>query len=156
MGYTFKALFTGSVLFFLITFSNFKISAQDHIFPEFVGTWTLDSVQVTEVMPDSTIQKTVLPGQSSKFNDSWMWQFTLDTEGKAAYKQSGNNLISNILYYIKDKSGNAATLIIDGVPDYKILNVQLLSENILLVTQSFSTGYNLHDIDVSWRMHYHK
>jgi len=150
-----KALLLLCCLFLAVAFPAVDMQAQG-VNSGFEGTWVLDSVQVKEVMPDSIIQKTVLPGGDSKFSQSWMLQFTLNAGGKASYTEAGNRTISNVSYTIEERNGNNATIIIDGVPDYKILNTQLLSNNTLLFTVSFSTGYNLKDIDVSWEMYYHK
>ena len=109
-----------------------------------------------ETTPDNILQKTVLPGGKSKFDNNWMLSFTLGAEGKASYTEVDDRTIPDVPYSIKDKMGNAAILVIDGVPDYKILNIQLLSDSSLLITQSFSTGYNLQNIDVFWKMYYRK
>ena len=132
-------------------------SAQDITpFPEMQGTWVLDSVQVKEVTPDSIVQKTVLPDEHRNFNGSWMQRFTLDTDGKASYAEIAGFTVTDVPYAIKDKDGNAATLIIDGVPEYKILSVQLLSSDVMRISISFITGYNLKDIEVDWKMFYRK
>ena len=122
----------------------------------FEGTWVLDSVQVKEIMPDSIIQKTVLPGGDSKFSQSWMQRFTLENGGKASYTDEVNGTISNVPYAIEERNGNNATIVINGVPDYKVLKTQLLSDNTLLLTVSFTTGYKLKAIEVLWKMYYRK
>jgi hypothetical protein len=154
----YKHLVTVSWLFFfsLFLFPSANSFAQSSLYPEFEGVWILDSVQVKEILPESVVQKTVLPGGRSNFDGNWMWQFTLNAGGKADYTETGNRTISDVHYFIKDKQGNVATLIIDGVPDYKILSVALLSDNTLLYAHSFTTGYNLQNIEVSWKMYYHK
>jgi hypothetical protein len=152
-----KQLMTVALLFFIsfFLFPFTKSFAQDILHPEFEGTWVLDSVQVKEVLPNSAVQKTVLSGESSNFSGTWMLQFTLKAEGKADYKEI-NKEITNVAYLVKDINGNKATLNIDGVPDYKVLDAELLSGNALLITHSFIAGYNLQDIEVSWKMFYHK
>lgn len=156
MKHIFKALLIQGVLYSATLFFNFGASAQSRIFPELEGSWILDSVQVKEAMPDSFIQKTVLAGEACKFNDYWMLKLTLNSDNKASYTEAKERTISDVPYNIKDKAGNNATLIIDGVPDYKILNIQLIPDNILIINHSFRTGYNFQDIDISWKMYYHR
>ena len=64
--------------------------------------------------------------------------------------------ILDVPYMIKDVDGNSATLIIDGVPEYKILSIQLLSDSVMQINHSFNSSYQLQDIEVSWSMFYHK
>ena len=154
MKQTFKALLIS--MFAAISLLAFDIHAQEKSHSNFEGTWILDSVQVKEVMSGNIEEKTVLPGGYSKFNNNWMFQFTLNADGKASYTEADKRTISDIQYTINNKNGNSATLNIDGVPDYKILNAQLLSNNIMLFTISFSSGYELKDIEVFWKMYYHK
>ena len=142
-------------IFFFAAFSAIDAQAQNAN-SGFEGTWILDSVQVKEIMPDSIINRTVLPGGYSKFNNSWMLQFTLNANGKASYTEINNRTVRDIPYTITDTNGSSATLTINGIPDYKILNAQLLSDNVILLTISFSTGYKLKDIEVSWKMYYSK
>ena len=128
------------------------------------GVWVLDSVQVKESMQDSIVEKTVLPGEQTLFNAHWMKRFKLDAEGKASYTEVAHNLftdeqsyaVTNVPYELKDRIDNTATLIIDGVPDYKILNIQLLSDHLMIIEQSFITGYHLRDIEIFWKMYYRR
>ncbi len=163
MRYTFKALFIGSIVFFCTIFLNVKLSAQDHIPSQFVGTWALDSVQVKEVMPDDIIQKTVLPGQNSNFNSNWMQELTLVAEKQLLYMNnnlnSSNTPIINeqIPYTIEEIKENVATIVINRTADYRILKIQQYSQNALLITQSFTTtNSNMQRVEVSWKMFYHK
>ena len=152
---TFKALLLIG-LSILSAFTAIELQAQNSNQSDFEGAWVLDSVRVKEVVLDSIVEKTVLPGDVSEFNNNWMLQFTLRADGKASYTEIGNRTISGIPYSIENRNGNNATLIIDGVPDYKILSVQLLSKNAMLFTLSFSSGYEMKDIEVYWKMYYHK
>jgi hypothetical protein len=74
----------------------------------------------------------------------------------ASYTETTKMSVSDVPYMIEDLNGNRATLIIDGVPDYKILPVELLPDNVMLITFSFATGYDLKDIEVFWKMYYRK
>ena len=151
----YKALLLRISIFLLFAFSTIDMQAQNN-HSEFEGTWVLDSVQVKEIVGDNVMQKTVLPGEECKFNHSWMLQFTLNTNGKASYSEENNRTISDRPYSVEGKTGNRATLIIDGVPDYKILNTQLISAKSMLISISFTTGYEMKDIEVYWEMYYRK
>ena len=142
-------------IFFLTAFSAIDIKAQSTN-SGFEGTWILDSVQVKEIVEGNVMQKTVLPGEDCKLNDNWMLQFTLDSNGKASYTEKNNHTISDVPFAVENKTGNKATLIIDGVPEYKVLNVQLTSANSMLISISFTTGYEMKDIEVFWKMYYIK
>ncbi len=130
------------------------------------GVWVLDSVQVKEVTPDRIIEKTVLPDKRALFDTYWMSLFKLDAGGKASYTEVGTGTLpaerpyffSDVPYEIKDIAGSTATLIISSVPDNKILNVRLLSDNTLVINHSFITRMTayLHDVEVLWKMYYHK
>jgi hypothetical protein len=152
----FKALLLIISIFFVSALSVADIKAQNNLHPEYEGTWVLDSVQVKEVMPDSIVVRTVLPGGESKFNNSWMLQFTLNANGKASYSGKNKRTISDRPYSIEGKTGNIATLIINGIIDHKKLNTQLISAKSMLISNSFTTGYKMKDIEVSWKMYYRK
>ncbi len=157
MKQTFKALFMGGVVFFLSTFLNLKLSAQDYIPTELIGTWALDSVQVEEVLPDNIIQKTVLPGDDINFYNDWMWQMTFTTDRQLFYTYNNNQNISETLYTIKDKKENTATLIINRTVDHLILKIQLLSPTTILITREFTTTYNSTlNTETYWMMYYSK
>ena len=129
---------------------------QHDVSSKLVGTWVLDSVQVEETMAGVVERQTIRqPEMRAKFDALWMWQFSVNSQGKASYTEREARTITEVPYEIKDinTSGNA-TLIIDGVPDYKILNLQLVSDRTLRITHSFSTGYEMQDIAVSWIMYY--
>ena len=152
---TYKALLIGGVFFIFTAFSNFGL-AQNTVFPDLDGTWLLDSIQVQEVRLESVVQRAVQSGDSSIFNNHWMQQFTLNAEGKASYTEITSRSISDVPYSIESKNENAATLMIDGVPDYKKLDIELVSDSVLLITQAFVTGYNLKDVNFFWKIYYHK
>ena len=137
----------------MFAFSTVYMQAQN-LHPKFEGTWVLDSVQVKEVMPNSIVEKTVMPEGDSKFNEIWMWRFTLNE--KASYAGKSGNIISNIHYRVDDMSYNSVTITFTGITNYKKLNIQLLSDEVMLITDSFSTKYNQQDIVISWKMFYHK
>ena len=128
------------------------------------GVWVLDSVQVKEIMPDSIVEKTVLPGERALLDAHWMNRFKLDTDGKASYTEVAHSLltdeqsyaVTNAPYELTDRIDNSATLIINSVPEYKILNIQLLSGYLMCIKQSFTTGYNRYDIEISWKMYYRR
>jgi hypothetical protein len=128
------------------------------------GEWVLDSVQVKEIMSGEVVQMTVQPhGGLAKFSHIWMYRFKLTGEGKASYSENAQRKItrqtyyvSDIPYIVEDIDENTASLIIDGVPEYKILKMQLLTDNTMLIRQSFTADYNSQDIEVSWSLFYHK
>lgn len=155
MRYTFKALFTGGVLLFLAVFSNVKLSAQNQIVPECIGTWILDSVQVREIMPDSIVEKT-LPGDDINFYGNWMWQLILDSKGHISYTDSRMQNTSSAPYTIKDRNGNTATLTIDITGDYS-MKIQMLSESSMLAIYSYKTINNkMQNVEIFWNMYYCK
>ena len=152
-----------SVLLCLVSFLNVKPADHDNFAMDLVGEWLLDSVRVKEIMSDKVVEMMVLPDGRAKFDDAWMMRFMLDGEGKASYlekcfgnTEEGDYVIKEAPFMVESMDGNTANLIIDGVPDYKILKIQLLSENRLLINHTFSTGYELQDIEVYWTMYYHK
>ena len=179
---TFNALLVGGILFIISSFFNFELAAQNAIFPEIEGTWVLDSVQVQEVRQDRVAQRAVRPGESGDYDYRWIRQFTLNSIGRASYKEitdrsvsdasniamtdrsvSGvpntettDRFISDVSYTIEGKRGKAARLTIDSVRDYKQIDVELLSDSVLLITQAFVTGYNLPDANFFWKLYYHK
>ena len=152
---TYKALLLIISILFISAFPAVDMQAQS-INSGFEGVWVLDSVQVKEVMPDSIIQKTVLPGGDSKFSFIWFSQMTLDAKGVLVYTENGSRNSSSAPYKITEKNGNLATLTISILPEYRILKVQLLSEKTLLVTQTFSSEYDMKNIDITLNMYYHK
>ena len=157
-------LFTLCVLFCLTSFMHFKpVDGPTSFVEQLKGEWVLDSVQVKEIMSSEVVQMTVLPGSRAKFDHVWMLRFKLDGEGNASYFENSHEHvldrrfpISDVPYEVKDIAGNTATLIIDGVPEYKILNIQLLSDSTMLIRQSFISTYDLQEIEVSWTLFYHK
>ena len=128
------------------------------------GVWVLDSVQVKESMPESVVEKTVLPGGQALFNGNWMTRFELNAEGKASYTEVGfsewkkeqSYIIADVPYELKDMAGNTATLIIDGITDRKVLNISMISDNMMFIEQSFTSGYNRREIEISWKMYYRR
>ena len=150
-----KALLLLCSLFLAVAFPGVDMQAQS-VNSAFEGTWVLDSVQVKEVMPNSIVEKTVLPGGKSKFNEIWMWKFTLKSNEKASYVEESGNIISDIPFRVDDMNDNSATIIFTGITNYKKLNIQLLSDKTMLITDALSSKYNLQDIDISWKMFYHK
>lgn len=165
MKHTFKALLMQGVLYLVGLFFSSGVSAQNNIFPELEGTWVLDSIQVKEIMPDSIFEQTVLSGDDINFSSDWMWQLTFATNEQLLYtyyrnrhKSSETPIIKEkIPYTSKNTRKNTTTLIIDRTADYRVLEIQLISKNTLLITHSFSTQKNdIQDIDVSWNMYYHK
>ena len=151
---TYKSLLLLFSIFFLAAFSANDVKAQSAN-SGFEGTWILDSVQIKEVMPDNIVEKTVLPSEDCKFNNIWMQHLTLDTNGKASYKEKSDCIITNIPFSIERIKENTATLIINGV-DYKVLNVQLLSDKKMLINHSLTTGDDILVIDVFFKIYYHK
>jgi len=151
---TYKSLLLLFSIFFLTAFSAIDMKAQSTN-SGFEGTWILDSVQVKEVGPDNIVEKTVLPDEDYEFNNIWMHHFTLDANGKASYKEKNDCIISDIPFSIEDIKGNTATLIINGV-DYKVLNVQLLSDKKMLINHSLTTGDEILVINVFLKIYYHK
>ena len=134
--------------------------------PAWEGVWVLDSVQVKEIMPDSIVKKTVLPGERALLDTNWMNRLELDTDGKASYTEVSIGTLpveqpyffTDIPYEMSDVAGNTATLIIDGVPDNKILNRQWLSDSSMVISHSFTTrmsGYSS-DVEISWKMYYRR
>ena len=156
MKQTFKAFLLIFSLFFVSAFSAIEMRAQTNFHPEFEGTWILDSIQVNEIMPDGIKQKTVLYGDYNEYIIDWMWQITLDGQGTLLYKEDGNRNYSNAPYIIKDRNGDTATLVINKMPDYKILKAQLLSESSMLIIHYFTTKHDTQDIDISCKMYYSK
>ena len=154
MKQAFKALWLLVGVYSILAFSAVDLYAQE-TFP-IEGTWKLDSVQVKEIVQDNVMQKTVLPSEECNFNHTWMLQFTLNPNGKASYTGENNHTISDVPYFVEDITGNRATLIIDGVPEYKILKMQLTSTNAMLISISFITGYDMKDMEVGWEMYYRK
>ena len=152
---TFKTFLLLTNIFLLFAFPAVDMQAQS-INSGFEGTWVLDSVQVKEVMPDSIVEKTVLPGDDSKFNFIWFSQMTLDAKGVFFYKENGGRNIIKASYKVEDENGNKATLTINMSPGYRELKVQLLSEKTLLATQTFSSEYDMKNIDIVWNIYYHK
>ena len=144
-----------ALIFILFAFSAADMQAQSAN-SVFEGTWVLDSVQVKEIVGDNVMQKTVLPGEECKFNHSWMLRFTLNANGKASYSEKNNRIVSDVPYLVEDKTRNSANLIINGAPDYKILNTQMISAKSMLISISFTTGYEMKDIEVAWKMYYRK
>ncbi len=128
------------------------------------GAWVLDSVQVKETMPDNIIEKTVLPNEQALFNANWMKQFKLDTNGKVSYTEVGfkelddeqSYAITGVPYEIKDIVENTATLIINSITDRKILKIKMVSDNTMMIEQSFTSGYNMRNIEISWKKYYHR
>ena len=151
---TFRALFLLVGMFFINVFLTFDMHAQENHHPEFEGTWVLDSVQVKEIVQSNIVEKTVLPGDNYEFDNFWMHQLTLNN-GMATYTDKIGCIIADIPYFIKDINDNTATLIINGV-DYKVLSVQLLSSEIMLITQSLTTGDDTQVINIFWKIYYHK
>ena len=134
--------------------------------PVWEGGWVLDSVQVKAIMPDSIVEKTVLPGERALLDANWMNRFKLDTDGKASYTEVAIGILpddrpyffTDIPYEMRDVAGNTATLIIDGVPGNKILNIQWLSDSNMVISHSFTTrmsGYS-NDVEISWKMYYRR
>ena len=134
--------------------------------PAWEGVWVLDSVQVKEIMPDSIVEKTVLPGERALLDANWMNRFKLDTDGKASYTEVAIGTLpvdrpyffTDIPYEIMDVAGNTATLVIDGVPDNKILNMQWLSDSSMVISHSFTKRMTiyLHDVEIAWKMYYRR
>ena len=151
------------VLFCSTSFMVFEFPAQDQLTPKLYGAWVLDSVQVKEIISGQVTNMTVPSDGQAKFYEQWMRRFKLDATGKASYSENNHRLVANTPYYIidvpykvEDAVDNTATLIIDGVPDYKILKLHLISDNRLIIKYSFNSSYDLQDIEVSWIMFYHK
>ena len=157
-------LFALGVLFCLTSFMHFKpVDGPNSFVEQLKGEWILDSVQVKEIMSGEVNCLTVLPGSRAKFDHAWMLRFKLDGEGKASYIENSHvNVldrlfsISDVPYEVKNIEGNTATLIINGVPEYKILNIQLPSDSTMLIRQSFTTAYKIQEIEVFWTFFYHK
>ena len=150
----YKSLLLLFSIFFMTAFSAIDMQAQSAN-SGFEGTWVLDSVQIKEVGPDNIVEKT-LPGDNNDFYGSRMWQLTLGSDGKLSYMDKSGQNTSSIPYTIKNKNGNAATLITDSTGDVE-KKIQLLSENTMLVTQSFTImGVNMENIDITWKMYYSK
>ena len=138
---TFKAL-----LFIAFAFSINNAKAQN-----IEGTWVLDSVQVTETMPDSIVQKTVLLGDDSKFSNRWILQFTLDDDRKAKYTTAGGRTASGVPYSTNSDDGSVELYIMEGGAQIA-LRMQRLTENIMTLNAKHKAG----DISASWKMYYHK
>ena len=130
-----------------------NVEAQNNRHSALEGVWILDSVQVKEVMPDSIFQRTFLPKDDNKYNNNWMLQFTLNTDGVSSYTEKNGITITDIPYIIEEKSGNTVELTIRGV-DYKVLNVELLSDKTILITHAYTSEENSQVIDKSWKMYY--
>ena len=152
---TFKALLLLISIFFLYAFSVVDMQAQS-VNSGFEGTWVLDSVQVKEVMPESIIEKTVLPGDDNEYIINRMWQITLDIHGRLFYKVYGSQDISDATYVIEDRSGDTATLVFKSPPIYSIFKTQLLSQSSMIMTHSFTIGRDMKDIEVFYKMFYRK
>ena len=151
---TYKALLLIVSLLFISAFPAVDIQAQS-INSRLEGTWVLDSVQVKEVTSESISERTFLPEEDNKYNNNWMMQFTLNTGGFSSFMEKKGITIADIPYTIERKSGNTATLTICGV-DYKVLNVELLSDKTMLITHAYTTEENPQVTDISWKMYYRK
>ena len=150
-----RALWIGSLLF-VLSLSSLGVGAQTKIFPEMEGTWVLDSIRVQEVSQDSVLQRAIQPADSVIFDIHWMRQFTLNAQGKASFTEISDRSVSDVSYTIEGKRGKAARLMMNGATNYKNLEVELLSDSVLLITQAFATGYNLPDVNFFWKLYYHK
>ena len=151
----YKVLMLIVSIFFISAFSTVDIHAQN-VNKGFEGIWVMDSLQVKEVMPDSIAEKTILPSDNTHFFGSWMWQLSIGSDRKLTFTDRSGQSTSSASYTIKDRNGNAATLITDSTGDIE-KRVQLTSENIMTVTQSFTIlGENMQNIDVTWKMFYRK
>ena len=151
---TFNTFLLLKCMFLLLAFPAVDMQAQS-VDSRFEGTWVLDSVQVKEVMPDSISERTFLPKEDNKYNNNWMMQFTLNTDGVSSYMEKNGITIANIPYIIERKSVNTAALTIQGV-DYKVLNIELLSDKALLITHAYTTEENPQVTDIFWKMYYRK
>jgi len=150
-----KALLLTISIFILFAFSGVDMQAQNNN-AGLEGTWVLDSVQVAETMPGSIVQKTVLLGDESKFSQGWMQQFTIDGKGKMSYTTRDGRNIPNVPYHINGGQENTLTLMIVQGLAHRAIKIQPLSESTILITQAFRTKYESDDIEISWRMYYHK
>ena len=155
-------VFLSSILFCSTSLTTVELSNQSVVIEKLKGMWVLDSVQIKEIMSGDEVHMTVRPGGQAKFNQMWMQRFKLDDDGKASYSETVHGNIPDRLFFVTDVpykieaiDENTATLIIDGVPDYKILNIRF-SDNTLLISQSFVTDYHRQDIEVFWTLFYHK
>jgi len=149
---TYKSLLLLFSIFFVAAFSAIDMKAQSTN-SGFEGTWILDSVQVKEVGPDNIVEKT-LPGDDIDFFGNRMWQLTIGGDGMLSYTDSSRQNTSSVSYTIKDRIGNAATLTTDSTGDVE-KRIQLLSENLMTVTQSFTIlDVNMQNIDITWKMYY--
>ena len=152
---TFKVLLLIAGMFCITAFFTVDTHAQENLHPEFEGTWVMDSVQVKEVMPDSIVEKTVLPGGRSKFDRIWVWQFSLGANGKVSFLRNDGHTISDIPYSIEDMRENMATLYFNAVTDFRKFNAHFTSGK-MIATEYFTTEYEQKDIEVSWKMYYSK
>ena len=151
---TFKALLQLIGVCSVIALSTFEIHAQENF--QIEGAWVLDSVQVKEVMSGNIVEKTVLPGDDYNLGKSWMLQLTLKDNGNVAYTENGNQTTSYIIYKIKDISENSATLMFYGITDYIEYKVDFFSDKAMLLNYSYTTLYDQQNIDISWKLYYHK
>jgi len=150
----FKTFLLLTSIFLLFVFSSVNAQAQSAN-SRFEGTWVLDSVQVKEVTSESISERTFLPKEDNKYNNNWMMQFTLNTDGVSSFTEKNGIKISDIPYKIERKSGNTAILTIQGV-DYKVLNMELLSDKTMLINSAYTTEENSQVTDISWKMYYRK
>ena len=149
-----KALLLLCCLFLAVAFPAVDMHAQGAN-SRFEGTWVLDSVQVKKVTSESIYERTFLPEEDNKYNNNWMMQFTLNTDGVSSFTKKNGVAIADIPYIIEGKNGNTARLIISGV-DYKVLNVELLSNKTMLINSAYTTEENSQVTDISWKMYYRK
>ena len=148
-----KALLLVSILF-ISAFSTVDAQAQS-VNSRFEGTWVLDSVQVKEVSTTGVAEKK-LSGDDKDFFGRWMWQLTIGSDRKITFTDRSGQGTSSALYTIKDRNGNSATLITDSTGDIE-KRIQLLSENLMIITQPFTIlGVNMEKIDITWKMYYRK
>ena len=144
----YKSLLLLFSIFFVTVFSAIEMRAQSNLHSEFEGTWVLDSVQITEIMPDGNIQKTLLPNEYCEFNSYWIQQFTLNSSGVITYTKTGNHTISNAPCIIKNKDG-VMIMTIGEALDYQALEIRPISNTRLLVDHAFCSN-------MFWKLYYHK
>jgi len=149
-----KALLLIVSILFISAFQGVDMQAQ-RINSGLVGTWVLDSVRVKVVTSESKSERTFLPEEDNKYNNNWMMQFTLNTDGVSSFTEKNGIPIAGIPYIIEEKSRNTAKLTIQWV-DYKEFDVGLLSDKALLITHAYTTEENSQATDISWKMYYRK
>ena len=149
-----KALLLLCSLFLAVAFPGVDMHAQG-VNSGFEGTWVLDSVQVKVVTSESISERTFLPEEDNKYNNNWMMQFTLNTDGVSSFTKKNGVTAADIPYIIEGKNGNTATLIF-SVVDHKVLNVELLSDKAMLINSAYTIEENSQATDISRKMYYRK